>query len=94
MAGRTDAATTSASRSRKRSGSTPAGGGGREQRVVADRAGQVGVELADGRADPEGRRGPAAGQPGPQPVAGLVEAAGQLGAALQVVGGLVRRWPG
>ena len=66
----------------------------RQQRVVADRAGQVGVELADGRADAQGRRGPAAGQPGPQPVAGLVEAAGQLGAPLQVVGGLVARWPG
>ena len=61
-----------------------------EQRVVADGAGQVGVELADGRADPQGRRGAAVGQPGPQPVAGLVEAAGQLGAALQVVGGVVR----
>ena len=51
----------------------PGRGRRRQQRVVAGRAGQVGVELADGRADAKGGRGAAAGQPGPQPVAGLVE---------------------
>ena len=89
MAGRTEEATTSASRSRQLGPVGPGRGGGGEQRVVGDRAGQVGVELADGRSDPERRRGPAGGQAGPEAVAGLVEAAAQLGAALQVVPGLL-----